>query len=548
MTQGRWVAALACALAAFAAAPHVVAQAPAAATREMEARVVDVQGEDLVLDLGTSHGVVAGQKVELWRPLVLRHPVTKKTLQDRFLIGELELVQVRPTMTLARAVSAARPPEPGDVIVLQAAAPSVPVAPVPGARPPAPPNDAVYPPTPAGPPPDRAAEAVAQLLVKLEGATPELRARSYEHYARKNPLSPYAGALRAEAAALRAGAGGSAEARRGPRALTTAAVSEVRQGEPVRIAVEIVEAKGAVLHVRGPKDPTFVSIPMRPSGGDYWAADVPGASIDAPRLDWFVEGVAEDGRATAVLGASDRPMTTDVRPLPEVEAPSEMLASVSLWTDYADYNRFRGNDWAWQTEGEFGLRLADEGVRAVRSGFGVYRGEGGSVEELDELDLPPREVGLTYGYLEGEFAPTRFFAVLPRLLVGLGDDGVTGGAQLLFRIGHDQETNLQLGGEALGSVGVRGIAQLELETFQRFPILFRTEVTNQPAGADPSSDDEATPGDPRALSGSDIGARGIAQLGFRVVDELVISARGSFQGRTIQHAGPGFGGGVSYTW
>jgi len=30
--------------------------------------------------------------------------------------------------------------------------------------------------------------------------------------------------------------------------------------------------------------------------------------------------------------------------------------------------------------------------------------------------------------------------------------------------------------------------------------------------------------------------------------DLVISARGSYQGRTINHAGPGFGGAVTYQW
>ena len=39
-----------------------------------------------------------------------------------------------------------------------------------------------------------------------------------------------------------------------------------------------------------------------------------------------------------------------------------------------------------------------------------------------------------------------------------------------------------------------------------------------------------------------------AQVGYRLLPGFVVSARGSFQGRTIQHAGPGFGGGASYTW
>ncbi|MFO0674330.1 MAG: hypothetical protein U0235_32750 [Polyangiaceae bacterium] len=63
------------------------------------------------------------------------------------------------------------------------------------------------------------------------------------------------------------------------------------------------------------------------------------------------------------------------------------------------------------------------------------------------------------------------------------------------------------------------------------PIALRSEVTNQPAGVF-----------------GDVGIRTIAQVGYEVTSGLVVSARGSFQGRTINHAGPGGGLGVSYQW
>ena len=134
--------------------------------------------------------------------------------------------------------------------------------------------------------------------------------------------------------------------------------------------------------------------------------------------------------------------------------------------------------------------------------------------------------------------------------MGLLDDGIGGGAQLLARIGNDRGTNLSIGGELLGGVGLRSIVQLELNTFERFPILLRSEVTNQPAGSAPSDVQlGGDPPDPTIASGpSEVAGRGIVQLGFRVTPELVIAVRGSFQGRTINHAGPGVGGSVGYTW
>jgi hypothetical protein len=133
------------------------------------------------------------------------------------------------------------------------------------------------------------------------------------------------------------------------------------------------------------------------------------------------------------------------------------------------------------------------------------------------------------------------------------NDGVAGGAQALVRIGNDQDTNLLLGGEVLGGVGLRGITQLELDTFERVPVLLRIEVTDQPAGFLALRDEVrpdrpgATPDETSRAEG-DIGTRAIAQVGYRIAPEVEIAVRGSYQGRTIWHAGPGVGGGVKVQW
>jgi hypothetical protein len=102
-------------------------------------------------------------------------------------------------------------------------------------------------------------------------------------------------------------------------------------------------------------------------------------------------------------------------------------------------------------------------------------------------------------------------------------------------------------------VGLRGITQIELRSIPRFLLLFRTEVTNQPTGT--RSRNEIELGAPPAPTAptlaedvGDVGARAIAEVGYELWPELVISVRGSYQGRTIRHAGPGAGGGVKYRW
>jgi hypothetical protein len=220
------------------------------------------------------------------------------------------------------------------------------------------------------------------------------------------------------------------------------------------------------------------------------------------------------------------------------------LSTASVYTDYADYNLGHANDRAWQTEGFLGMRFQDVGLRALRTGFGVYRGVGGSVDDLDVRGLQPRSVGLTYGYLEGEAGLSQTLSLIGRGAVGLRDNGVAGGGQIHLRIGSDLDTNIMLGGEVLGGIGLRGIAQVAFFPQSRVPFLVRIEVTNQPGG-------EVTrglvfPGE--SDNKADVAGRLILQGGYRILPPLVIFARASYQGRTIVHAGPGFGGGATFEW
>jgi hypothetical protein len=54
-----------------------------------EGSLVAVDAEDLILDLGSTRGARAGDIVDLWRPIRVKHPVTGKLIVDRFRIGQL---------------------------------------------------------------------------------------------------------------------------------------------------------------------------------------------------------------------------------------------------------------------------------------------------------------------------------------------------------------------------------------------------------------------------------------------------------------------------
>ncbi len=529
-------------------AQTIVPAAPRQASSvSTEGAVVNVETEDLVVDLGASRGAAEGDEVEIWRPLRLRHPVTGKILTDRFLIGRLRLGQVRPTLALAKPEGKlSRAPELGDVVILvKGPLPPLPAGSMQPAAAATPGSKAM----PNGEPADEDAKLLSAIFDSLRGADIPTRIRAYDAYVNAHPQARYVRVLWEEGRALRKllVAAETKTVPEAPKAPSVTAemspLTRVVAREPLRIAVALRgDVAGAVLHVRTAGDPTYASQPMTKVGSEYWTASVPGERVQTPALDYFVEAVASDG-TRPVVGGADRPETAvveDVQPKPS----RPVLGQAQIWTDYASFNAKQANDYVWQTEGVMGARLNDVGVRAVRTGFGVYRGVGGTLHELDDLGLAPRSVGLTYGYLEGEFGFTEYTSIGLRGIVGLREDGVGGGALAFFRIGSDLKTNLWFGGEVLGGIGLRGITQFEWNSFPRWPIVLRTEVTNEPAGVAVA---QTSPGGTASEAG-EVGARAIAQVGYRVLPHLVVSLRGSYQGRTINHAGPGAGAAVAYAW
>jgi hypothetical protein len=535
----------------------------------IEGHVVELQGNDILLDLAQQRGASDGAVVELWRPLSVKHPVTGEPIKDRFLIGKLRLVQVRDALSLSRPEGKlARDAQAGDIVILRAPrrAPAKPVSAAvvaPGTTAPAPALEPVKPDAaPCSEPhgavsacdPDTA--AVSALFDGLRGQSPRTRILAYEGYVKRRPKGRYAVVLYEEAQQLRKLLGllNSAQpVEHSPTRRSFEPPLEALAGTPLEFGLEVDNAVGAVFHSRHAGEVAYVTLPMQPAGDGYFTVQLPAQRLLAPRLDYFIEAITPSGRAVDVVASADTPSKLSVNAVPTPKPPVRRDSIVSISTDYADWNNWKGNDVVWQTEGFVGMRLADRGVRSVHTGFGVLRGVGGSLRELDELKLGGRAVGLTYGYLEGEFGVSHFIGIIGRLVIGLEDDGVSGGAQALLRIGNDRETNLQIGGEVLGSVGLRGITQLELHSFPKFPVMFRTEVTNQPAGWSRRGE-EVRPDDPDlgqelvSHERGEVGARAIAQVGYRLLPTLVLAVRGSYQGRTINHAGPGVGGAVSYQW
>jgi hypothetical protein len=545
---------------------------PASATPappSIERHVLGLQDTDVIVDLTAKDGAKSGDEVELWRPLRLVHPVTHKIIVDRFRIATLKLVQVRDAVSVAHVMGTPlHPPATGDLVIAPGAQPSTvvavpapaPVAPLPAA-PPSPPSTkpAPSPVIPPGVPPvesttaadaDSEAATVSTMFERLRGASLIKRILRYETYAKDHPNGAYARVLLEEAAALRELVSlrehNEADA---PAVRHFDVPDQVLDRTPLMLTVEMTgQVAGAVLQARVAGESRFRSFPMMQTGPKYFSATLPADRVLPPRIEYFVDAVRTSGASVTVAGSPETPLVTTVNhvPHPELSLPRE--TTVSLSTDYADYNRLRGNDHVFQTEGAFTMRLGDIGVRSFGGGFGVYRGVGGSIDDLDVQHLDARSVGLTYGYVQGEFAIKENVSMIARAVLGLRDIGTAGGAQLGVRVGSDLATNLVVSGEVLGGVGLRGIAELDIAPRGKVPVAIRSEVTNQPAGAGTNRQDDPGLRPNVSVAAGDVGVRGIVQVGYRFLPPLVVAIRASYQGRTISHAGPGLGGAVEYRW
>jgi hypothetical protein len=159
------------ALAALLVSPEGLAQEAKGA----ESTIVSIEQADLIVDTGSLTGATQGTVVELWRPVRLRHPITGRVLIDRFRLGQLRLVQVQRTLSIARAEGElSRAAATGDVVVLPEAKKPVPAEV--GVQ------DAPKVPLPPAASEDPEEHALSVLFTSLKGKDPKARIQAYEDY------------------------------------------------------------------------------------------------------------------------------------------------------------------------------------------------------------------------------------------------------------------------------------------------------------------------------------------------------------------------------
>jgi hypothetical protein len=527
----------------LALSERVYGQTPADDSTSVGATIVRIDGPDVFLDVGAEE-LAETRTLTVYRRVVVRHPLTRQSLVDRFAIGDLEIVQAGDVLTLARARAApARPFSVGDAAETHA---SVRQPQQPGAGEAVADDDAHT---------GGASEEASELLRHFQATlarSPEQRVRVYVAYLERHPESSYRGFLTQEIEYLRnwerTTAARTQEGAARDRAASLARAVELlppRQlfaGKPAVLGLMVrmrPQVRGLVLHVRGslPEAGDYRSLPMQLDGRGHARATIPAELVREGGIEFFVEAVNTHGETAAAFGSAHAPSHI---PVPSEQRPAqarrEPAMRVRVSSELASFDRTSGRDYFFINEGDFLYRIRHKSLYGIRLGYGRFSGEGGTVQELDELRLSPRPGGFTYAFFESEFAFDELIGIALRATLGLGrpepnvSADMTGGFQTRLRIGRPTDTHLVIAGELMPEIGQRASLYLGWELIDRIPMAAEVQVTDQPVNSD------------------ELAVRIVYEVGYRFSDRFALALRPSYQLRTIRHAGPGVGLSATFDW
>jgi hypothetical protein len=512
---------------------HARAEAPAPAEPEVTATVVALDADQLVLDVGKER-VKVGDTLHLFRTIEVKHPLTGKLLRDRFPNGTLRVVQAGDALSIAVPVDApTRPPAIGDTAERDKPA-----------------RRTLAPECSECARVVQVQREILELWYSTLGKPIAERIKLLQAFLELRPATPYRSWLESEVHFYESGKAASnapAIAREAAqdalsRVVHASALERAEQGRRLVAGVYVppeTRLRSVRLWVRSDRH-----------GGDYTPLDfaldargqgrveVPAQFVKAPGFAYFIEAELSDNSALPVVAKPTAPSFCTVSKKPGMPVRRNM-SRVRATTEYVSFDRLSGRDYYYVFEADFLLRLPTKVLEGLRTGYGHYRGRGGTVKELDDLKLAPTPAAFTYGYLEFALALHELFALLPRLEVGLGrpqnEDNnvksqVKAGGQLRVRIGRAEGTHLILAAETVPEIGQRAFVGLSLGLLEKFPMAFEVHVTDQPVNT------------------NQLGVRAVYELGYRPNPVFSLAARASFQGRTINHTGPGLGIAATFDW
>jgi hypothetical protein len=537
------------------------------------ALVLRIDGRDAYFDLGREAGGSPGVRVLFFRTVSVLDPRTGATVKDRFLVTEAEIAEAGEVLSRARLdpevsahvrvgdrVELLHPKEVPPPLVRDVSPPEPARKPAREARPgkPAKEDQATAlkpardleqgaPPAQAGPaeltPEQKEADEFRDAFVRAQQLSAPVRIAFWTRWVKEHAGGPLSTAISLELDMLKLADAPRAVAQSGPPAppLPRLDVPEIAapatafDGDPVEVVLTYPGAppEAATLNWRPRGFPLYETLRFTPDGQHALRASLPVGATPPPGVEWWA-GVIDNGAERPIAGSGPDPRTVTIATAPGLDIPTRKDRSRgTLWIYYADWNRFKGNDWYIDVEGEMLYRVLS-GLHSIRMGFGLYQGQGQSLQSAinDEKNKVPYQstaFGYHYGYTELEFHPGEMFGVMGKLLTGVDRSGFGAGFEGRIRIGREDGTNLVLGSGFTKGIGNKNDLTLSWDRVQGFPMSASVIVTNEPVMAD-------------------YGVRFLYQVGRSVTDFCDLSLRLSYQLRDINHNGFGAGLSASFHW
>jgi len=504
--------------------------------------IIQIEAGELYFNIAADTGLQPGDALRIKRPISLRHPITRKPIEDWIPVGIAQVTAVGRSMAMAVV-------DPGlladvqvgdivEVLILVDAR-------VPEPHAPNTPQTMPNPPALELPKLDGDTAAVLAVWENNTGRDINLRIGAWEEFLATYPDSPYAQSIREDLDVLR-----TQRDMLTPPDLSftdSGAMADTLlhdppqrgiagQSLPLAFLLATHDVATAWLHYRPTGAATYSKAVLHRDGSGYLRGEIPASIMTAPGVEYFVEVSTPRGTAGAAIGSPGVPHVVVVPEPPLAAASFSQLrgrSQVSITTSYLDFANLDTRDGDRQdqfvlVEADFLYRLRRQ-LYGIRTGFGVLRGTGGFADRVYTADDPAPDSGFTYGYVEAELRKGDLVGVIVRGVVGVGSDGFGVGAEGHVRFGREDDTNLTLGLSHLQEIGFLTSLRMQWNALAGFPLGLSVALTDQPTGGD-------------------LGVRLTTDIGYRALSWVRPTVRIAYQARTVEHAGIGAGLGLVFDW
>lgn len=493
--------------------------------------VVRIEAKEIYVSLGTSRGVQGGSALRIKRPITLRHPITHAPISDWIPIGSASVTEAGSEMSRAVVGELVAEIKVGDIAEVLIDRPD-------------PPRPVEH--GPLAPPVEPATAEVLGELTAQAGQSIDARIAGWERYLSIRPSSRYSAGIRRELDELRAlrdqmRTPGSVHGAERIATVAHSAPSIARAGAALPLAFVLDQpgrVASAYLHYRPHGARTYRALLLTRDNGIYLHGAVPAAAVEAPGVDYFVEVAMPNGTSGLALGTPADPIAVEVAAptlLDQIGARSAgstvRFTADSLDFGSLDHRTGDRTDHMYTANLDFTYRFRSP-IESVSVGAGVYAGTGGFRDGVWTDANPAPTSGFHYGYADtevGGHVDGVHVSVGGQLIAGVGRTGFGLGSEGRLRIGERDATNVVFLGRTIDQVGF--LSQIRFGTRLAAPVGLGISV---------GATDQPNQGDVGLVLGT--------ELELYAIRNVSLLARGSWQGRSIDHGGLGGGAGVAFNW